>query len=178
VGRETYFKINFNPLLNTIESETTADSITLSGRIDRIDADDSENLVIIDYKSSLQTKHTLGRWLSERNLQLLLYAWVIENQWIPEIKGQVAGLFYLSVKDFQRKGFRDNENIVHLYSPGGQNKNANTTAAKQDLLNQFHSLFTEATLQIQAGDFNPKPMDKKNCPNCEYQKLCRAPHLI
>jgi len=178
IGRETYFKINYNPTFKSIEYELSPNSLIISGRIDRIDSDDSNHLVVIDYKSSLQTKHTLGRWISERNLQLLLYAWVIEKEWIPEIKGSVSGLFYLSVKNFQRKGFRDNDSIINLYPPVGQNKKANTAEAKHDLLNQFDQIFTEAALQIQAGDFKPLPMDKKSCPHCEYKKLCRAPHLI
>ncbi len=172
VAREMPFNVQFS------------DKIVLSGRIDRIDGDMKGHLAVVDYKSSHSEWHLSTKWIERKKLQLLMYGYLIEKYQILEGQGlqrdsKIAGLYYLSAKDFTRKGLGVIGDIEKICNPPRKRKNSNNGREDLEKLYQdFEDLLNGSSSSIFEGHFEPKPLKSETCIDCEYKKLCRVNHSI
>lgn len=178
VGREASFKFYFNPETLEFSDEEKADFFRVSGKIDRIDANvDARQLLVIDYKSSAGGIYAHGSWFKNKTLQLLFYLWVIEHKLIPDIDGEVIGLFYYIFRDFTRKGFCIEDFAGSLYPAPKRRDSTATLETREQYKAEFQSIFVNTLKEIRKGKVNPEPEDKKICADCKWRRQCRAPHL-
>jgi ATP-dependent helicase/nuclease subunit B len=179
IAAEKYFEFYFNPQSGEIQREATAGTLKFSGKIDRIDQHRGQkNFVVIDYKSSAAAYKNHASWFENIELQLLFYMWALEKEMLAEIAGDVVGAFYYSFKDFSRgKGLQIEDHAGPLFPPAGRRGVKATADDKSDLLAKFEVLILDVVGQIQRGEFAPRPFDPKICQTCEWNVLCRAPHL-
>lgn len=177
LGREKRFEFYLDPQTEEISKEAKENCFRISGQIDRVDGDDSNHLVIIDYKSSTGGISAHGSWLKNQELQLLFYMWVIEKGLIEELGGEVIGLFYYVFRNFERKGFKIEDLAGGLY-PASKRKDKNATfEAKEKYLTEFSQILMSTLDRIKKGESHARPSDFKTCIACEWRRQCRAPHL-
>ncbi|NUN04275.1 MAG: PD-(D/E)XK nuclease family protein [Bdellovibrio sp.] len=177
LGRETRFEFYIDTQTQIISKDAHDGAFRISGQIDRIDGDDANHFVIIDYKSSAGNISAHGSWLKNRELQLLFYMWVLEKGLLENINGEVIGLFYYVFRNFERKGFRVEDLAGSLY-PAAKRKDKNATfEAKERYLGEFTTILMGTLDRIKAGECQAHPADFKTCTTCEWRRQCRAPHL-
>lgn len=177
LGREKRFEFYLDPQTEEIFREPKENTFRISGQIDRIDGDDSNHLLVIDYKSSAGGISAHGSWLKNQELQLLFYMWVIEKGLIEDLGGEVIGLFYYVFRNFERKGFKIEDLAGGLY-PASKRKDKNATfEAKEKYLTEFSQILMSTLDRIKKGESQARPADFKTCISCEWRRQCRAPHL-
>lgn len=177
VGREKRFEFYLDPKTEEISREPKENCFRISGQIDRIDSDGSDQLVILDYKSSVGGISAHGSWLKNQELQLLFYMWVIEKGLIEDFGGEVIGLFYYVFRNFERKGFKIEELAGGLYPPSKRKDKNATFEAKEKYLTEFSQILMGTLERIKTGEVHARPADHKTCISCEWRRQCRAPHL-
>ncbi|RYZ62564.1 MAG: PD-(D/E)XK nuclease family protein, partial [Proteobacteria bacterium] len=179
IAAEKSFEFHFDPTNGAIHREPQEGTIKFSGRVDRIDQYEGQQFyVVIDYKSSVADYKSHGAWFENVELQLLFYMWALEKEMLSEISGEVMGAFYYSFKDFNRsKGLLIEEYAGPMFASAGRKGSKATTEQKGELLAQFEKLLSEVIAKIQAGEIAPRPYKVTMCANCEWNVLCRAPHL-
>lgn len=177
LGREKRFEFYLNPQTEEIFREPQENCFRISGQIDRIDGDDQNHLVVLDYKSSAGGISAHGSWLQKRELQLLFYMWVIEKGLLQDIGGEVIGLFYYVFRSFERKGFKIEDLAGTLYSVGKRKDKSATYESKEKYLTEFSQLLMGTLDRIKRGECQASPADFKTCTSCEWRRQCRAPHL-
>ena len=191
----SYFEKNFGLGYNFTALPLT-DSISLKGKIDRIDIFEN-HFRIIDYKSG-NPDANLQELYYGKKLQLFLYALAVTNA----TNKQLSGIFYLPIKNVVEKSSND-ENIykllgfytddlnlakaydknlttnrksefvnMNLTSDGNLSKRSNkvlTSAEMNNLLNYAKNISINALRQIEKGKFNPSPIkfDSKH-NSCTY----------
>ena len=179
IAAEKAFEFHFHPQSGAIHKEAQDGTIKFSGKIDRIDRYHGQQyFVVVDYKSSVADYKNHGSWFENVELQLLFYMWALEREMLSEISGEVMGAFYYSFKDFNRnKGLLIEEYAGPMFSSAGRRGSKATTEEKSELLAQFEKTLTEVIAKIQKGEIAPNPYKVSMCANCEWNVLCRAPHL-
>lgn len=179
IAAEKDFVFFFDPQNGNMFLDSRPGTLKFSGKIDRIDKHRENNqLVVVDYKSSASAYKNHSAWLQNIELQLLFYMWAIEKEVVSDINGNVVGAFYYSFKDFSRsKGLQIEEHSGSLFHPAGRKGVKATSDDKRELLDNFEKLLYQVIFEIQRGEFAPHPFDEKICQYCEWNGLCRAPHL-
>lgn len=147
-----------------------------SGVIDRVDQAGDE-VVILDYKSSVLNKKSAAKWIEDDQLQLPIYIEAVESGLTDLAQVSVRGAFYYDAKDFKRdKGLKiigDNELL-----PDKRSKSSDLTAEEWlKLSGALHNRLQEVIDKIRDGEFAPAPKDIDDCAKCQWRSLCRAPHL-
>lgn len=143
------------------------------GKIDRIDSD-GKSLVLLDYKSSSYKTNSWSKWLSENELQLAIYTWVLEEFLFQQ---DVVAAFYYVLKNMDRStGFKLKDIDCQLYDVQ-RKKSQISKEEKAQLMSSLKSLIEQSLQQIKQGNFTPDPSDSEICNDCQWRKLCRAPHL-
>ena len=143
---------------------------TVTGRIDRIDVDGKQALVI-DYKSGSQTL-SVQDVSEKKTIQLPLYAFVIEQQ----LGLQVFGMQIVSLKKQERTGIYDAARI-EAYFPSFKKKRKGMMDAVdiQHIIAAVPETVTSIIQAIQQGIF-PKKSDE--CAGfryqCDYYDICRC----
>jgi ATP-dependent helicase/nuclease subunit B len=147
--------------------------IPFRGFIDRIDTNGENQFVIIDYKSTGSKLTQYGSWLKNGKIQLALYSLaIIEGALDGEAKDVVAA-FYFVIKGLDRtKGFVINEADPDFLSSKKMDRHA-----LEDLLSETKIKVGEMLADIIAGKMQPKPHDENICETCDWNKICRYPHL-
>lgn len=177
LGRELAFECFWNIEMAAPQQEPTG--ITISGRLDRVDADSQGRYSLIDYKASANGLKNWQSWLSSNQVQLALYAQLLELGLMGLEKGSVVSANYFVVKDSDRHlGFHVKELGSELYSSEDKHRNFIDAADKEELYKQLRLNIQDALTKILNGEFNPQPKNEKiSCPSCTWRTLCRAPHL-
>ena len=156
----------------------TEGDILFKGRIDRLDYDPStQSYFIRDYKNSVNQINHIDKWMSKREMQLLLYALVLEKGLIKELpEGKVRVLDYYSYRNLNHKGYVEKgspfERIFGRRWKGKKDRKV-LEEAFQWLKGEVHNILNA----IERGKFSPEPSDKKICERCSWRTWCRAPHL-
>lgn len=179
VGRELKVEGYFDPSTGKFKkSKDNEEDILFKGKVDRVDMDASGNAIIIDYKSSDSSLYSFGYWISTGFLQVPIYAAMIEAGLSDLGPAPVVGGFYLNLKTMDRSyGFRRTEFAGTLFDLTGK---AQGQVDEPEWKKFNQDLFEKLTLmveQIKAGHFYANPRNPKECPQCQWKRLCRAPHL-
>ncbi|MGE4130869.1 MAG: PD-(D/E)XK nuclease family protein [Bdellovibrionales bacterium] len=149
-----------------------------SGRIDRLDQDQSERLAVIDYKASKNGLNNWASWLKTGKWQLPFYAMAVEAGLIEGIGGPVVAANYYVVKDRDRtKGFYLGDPGAELYDGEKNRRNYLNSADKEMLFSLLAQQVSQTLRAIEEGQLNPGPDDLKICDRCNWRRQCRAPHL-
>ncbi len=164
----TYFEWDFGrgdtqPLVIS-DGKTQVD---VSGRIDRIDVDESGALFsVIDYKTGNLPSTTA--LTSGKSLQLILYAMAAEKFLPGNIKP--ASAYLLGLKENKKAGFS-------LLGAGEEALAGRTGKMTQDAWEELKKTATTKVLEIaqrvSQGDFDPTPEDQM-CRSCDYRMICHA----
>lgn len=178
IVREGRFEFFLDPHEGRASATADEKFYRLSGQIDRIDRDQDGRLALIDYKSSSSSAYGASSWIPEGHIQLLLYMWVVEQGLIPGAQGEVIGLFYYIIKNFDRKkGFCLDEAAGTLFDPPKRKRKNQDQQTKEFYLRQLMDLLRQSVQRISSGEIHPQPRDIEDCKKCEWRRLCRAPHL-
>ena len=148
-------------------------------KIDRIDRNDKNQYVLIDYKSTGGSLTNYGSWIANSKIQLLIYALAIENNWTELPPGDVVGAFYFNIKDWDRtKGFGIEGVEAELYPEEKAKRNILKPEAYKALMEDLDVLLSEKIQLISEGRLWPEPEKPEIiCERCDWRTLCRAPHL-
>ncbi|MGE0762741.1 MAG: PD-(D/E)XK nuclease family protein [Bdellovibrionales bacterium] len=178
VARELPFKAAWSIEKRQVVAgqQTSPGDLTFSGRIDRVDSDGQE-YVVLDYKSSLVGTHSATNWAEKDSFQLALYSEVVENGFSELPARPVRGAFYYSAKDFERqKGLQVNGENSLLPAKGRRNSGV-SEEQKREIFNQVRQRIAEILQKANQGLFQPQPKKPTQCFDCQWRNLCRAPHL-
>lgn len=179
---EAEWKIWFSPEQGSFLTTATPGSVELRGRVDRLETDGQGHFVVIDYKASRSGLHHHTAWLEQNELQLLFYMWALEKGGLPEIQGEVIGAFYYTYKNFQRDlGFQIEAKAGTLFPSAERKKSLKAEPAdKEKLFTALEQKIAEVVERTRKGDWAPRPLPEKQrqlCERCNWNGLCRAPHL-
>ena len=148
--------------------------ISFKGYVDRIDCDGKGQFAVIDYKTSGADLVQFGSWLKKGQFQLLLYSLALADGVFDNKPKDVVAAFYFILKTVDRtKGFfSDKASLDFLPS-----KRRVPDSKIKNLFSETRELVGNLLRDIQKGKFYPNPRDYKTCENCQWNKICRAPHL-
>lgn len=152
-----------------------------SFRIDRIDVHRQKKYAVIyDYKSSAFQVSNFGNWLSENQLQMLLYLMALELN--PPADGDavpVKGALYYQYKTFDlKKGLIEEEVALGDFGMTKRNRSLIDAEKLAALRAEFAGRVGGLLKQLDEYRFNTAPEDPEICQTCDWRKLCRAPHLM
>ncbi len=143
------------------------------GYIDRIDYNGKDQFAVIDYKTSETDLVQFGSWLRKGQLQLVLYSLaLIDGALDNEPKNVVAAFYFILKKTDRSKGFFSDKASAD-FLPSKKNSDPKI----ENLFSDTRELIGEILKNLKQGKFQPKPKDYKICENCQWNKICRAPHL-
>lgn len=159
------------------------DFLTLRGRIDRIDLDvKSQSYLIYDYKRSDSSYlNYADKWISEKEYQLLVYVMALIQEGISA--QQIKGALYYFYQKFQiYKGgyWQDADSADSTCFAHQIDFKKKTTQSPQDLIQLIQKFEEELKVllaQISEQKFWAIPKNTDDCADCDWRKLCRAPHL-
>lgn len=130
--------------------EVGGETFQFTGRLDRVDVNaDRSEARLVDYKSSVGSI-SKGDIKEGRNIQLTLYAMVLESLLLED--GKCAETQYLKVGSLEKKGTVDKD--------------------KSDTWTNARVALEKSIRGIQAGVFYPKAHEKA-CKYCPENKVCR-----
>lgn len=160
------------------ETEETENAVAFKGYIDRIDIDKSNHVVTLDYKSSAADIRQYNSWLEKNQLQLALYSMAVQKGLTALGPKDVVGSFYYVGRTFDRSyGFRQVDGGEHLLDLDKAGKNKITSAEKSEFFEAVKQKVKVVIEGLEKGEFNPKPFEPDKCLRCQWNQLCRAPHL-
>ncbi len=150
----------------------------IKGRIDRIDEDKENRLVLIDYKLSAGDYKNHPKWIEKNQLQLALYMLALEENVIDGLEAkEVVGAFYYVLKNMDRNRGMKVEQAAGTLFDLDRKGNRISEEKKAELLKSVKQVIQEVIGNIQAGRFEPVPLEPEKCGECSWKNLCRAPHL-
>ncbi|MGE3760238.1 MAG: PD-(D/E)XK nuclease family protein, partial [Pseudobdellovibrionaceae bacterium] len=180
VGREVSFRGFLDPDGNW-HVEPGPGTTEFTGKIDRIDEDGNKRKAVIDYKSSQFGITPFQNWFKDRALQLALYTMIVETGLAEGLeRSQVIAALYFNFRNFDRDlGFKIVDAVGSLYDLEGKRKRAHhiSEAERESEFAKLKTLIVEAVQNIKKGQFQPVPLDEKQCEYCNWSGLCRSPHL-
>lgn len=163
---EFYYGLNSKSFFKDQPSEPF---YKISGRIDRLDIYDSNNGVLIDYKSSLKSEHILKNWFSKSNFQLFLYVLGVQVVYNINIAG---ALFNEFPRSKNHRGYVNEENI-NLISAVYKYKDKDCEWKASTLFEEGLPLLQNFFENIQQNKFQVKPLTDSACNYCEWTSVCR-----
>jgi ATP-dependent helicase/DNAse subunit B len=126
------------------------DSLTISGKIDRLDVAADDTAYVVDYKYS-SAQNTKGRRDNKNLLQAPLYLLAVEKFFGLK----AAGMYYIGLKGgFQPAGWEASE-------------------LEPDWLDQARTRTLAIVEQIRAGHVDVAPSDRDKCRFCDCADVCR-----
>ena len=160
------------------EFSINIDDITINGRIDRIDLDvSSGESLIYDYKRSGSASMSSHKnWLSKKEYQMLFYLLAVIEQ--TANAEQVRGaIYYFYQKLETNKGIikMGNEKFEAVVNPT-KSMSLNSDDFNQ-LISDFKTILSDIFVKLKKSEFSANPYDKSICTDCDWRRLCRAPHL-
>ena len=200
IGCEVQYDLRWN--FKTAGLNTEGD-IEITGIIDRVELDESNNTYfIIDYKSKFPSGKAAPNWKQQNNFQMGMYMLALEKGFTAHpahparaaeqasdlIKKNkinlvlparsVAQALYLNYKDFSWAGFAlktDNRSEQLLNS--SRSRSLTSQEKKSSILEAINQRINELITQIQSGCFPAKPFKESLCSTCRWRSVCRAAHL-
>lgn len=162
-----------NILEKDVEYKT--DSLTITGRIDRLDIY-SKDVIVYDYKSSSSHINYGLNWISKKEYQMLFYLLTLQSVFPDK---NIEGALYLVYKDMTvSKGLiRDGFKLLQQIFTSELNKSVVEGEEFQRMLDDFKDVLKNIDEKIQQGLYAAKPYDDKVCSQCFWNKICRAEHL-
>lgn len=150
------------------------------GYIDRIDSDEKDNCIIVDYKSSASSAKNFNSWLSSDMFQMALYSQALDFGFTRVgKKNTVAALYHVAKNMEKKKGFKLKDYQGELYEINSREKSGIKTEDLQKLFAETNNTVNELVQKISQGNFRPEPKEKDNqCTSCQWSYLCRAQHLL
>ncbi len=162
--KEIKYETYFLPEKKSFSKTQYADAVLVYGKIDRIDSVNSATTRVIDYKRSGTHTH-YNNWFKNGYLQLILYSIVTNEGFIPGASKVVSEAFYFILKDLKFRGF---------FLDQKSNKRGKISRADLDkLYEDFKDRLKDIITNIQQANFDPNPMEPKNCHKCYLNKSCR-----
>ncbi len=154
-----------------------SNGLTIKGRIDRVDQSIQEKYYLIyDYKSSAGKITNYKKWMSEYEFQLLVYTLALETVYADQIP--VKGALYYLYKSFDlSKGFVHTDVGMQHFGLSKNNGSLSDDQTNQDLKVEFINFIASVFETLQKGLFKAQPFKTDICNDCDWRKLCRAPHL-
>ncbi|OFZ31514.1 MAG: hypothetical protein A2622_02720 [Bdellovibrionales bacterium RIFCSPHIGHO2_01_FULL_40_29] len=176
VATEKSFEMYFDPELKEFITNSRPGLIKVRGRIDRIDKD-AQGIIVYDYKSSTSDLKNYPDWIDAGEFQLLLYLIACEKVLYPG-ESVIASVYYDYRKFETSKGLM-NESFQNTYFESSRKKKSLCSAEKMaELLEKFNITLETIFKRLERFDFSVDPVDQKECLNCNWSKVCRAPHLM
>ncbi len=177
IARELEFEIYFDPVNLSISTDSSR-GILIRGSIDRVDEDSAGRVVIIDYKARTESLSSWNKWIENANLQLGFYADVVASGLTSLGAREVVGAFYMGLRDFERgKGFARADSDGVLFNIGRKKFGLDGDQQSQ-LFSEIRKTMASTIGGMELGRFAPSPRDKEICPDCRWNQLCRAVHLL
>ncbi len=155
---------------------SNSEEVELSAKIDRIDADENGNFIIVDYKTG---KYPLPKMNIEQDIfQLPVYAVMAQQAFSGKdpALGKPIGLAYYDLKGTTGGGARD----VVLYNKEARNDHPSSKPKAspkgseefKEILKQSMNKARGAIEGILAGNFSSTPQDKNKCRYCPNETMC------
>jgi ATP-dependent helicase/DNAse subunit B len=142
------------------------DDLRLRGRIDRVDRN-RDQAVVIDYKGR-SSQVAWGKWVEQRNIQAALYSLAYAKLFEGV---EVVGAFYQPIGGSSgAAGFALEEANVSAV------KAASTISPAEldELLEQVRLQAIEAARSIRAGEIEPRPTSCTREGTCAHPAICRS----
>ncbi len=136
--------------------------VRVSGRVDRCDFGPADEVLVIDFKYSgdSRLKSILDRYAEDRGLQVDLYLLALSDRYTP------AGMFYWCL--------RGRRQPLHGWYAGlsGWLGEDMTAGALREALENARQRAQQAAAGILAGDIHPQP-EEESCASCACFDICR-----
>lgn len=157
-----------------------AETVELSAKIDRIDADENGNIVIVDYKTGKYPQPKMN--IDQDIFQLPVYAVMAQQALSSSGKHRDSpllkpiGLAYYDLAGKSGAGARD----VVLFDTEARNDHPSSRPKASPkrfeefdaILKQSMEKAVKAVEGILAGDFSPVPQDENKCRYCPNEMMC------
>ena len=158
-------ELKFGPGESLPEADI-GDGLLLRGRIDRIDQD-GDDVLVIDYKGR-SSQPAWGSWTEHRNLQAALYAMAYAQLFES---AEVVGAVYQPIGGTpEAAGFALEESGV----VGATAKSAISEEDRLTLLEQVRQQAVDAAEGIRAGKIAPTPASCTKEGTCAHPAICRS----
>lgn len=141
-------------------------SVSVRGRIDRIDQHPDGAYVLYDYKTG--TPPTIAHLLEGRDVQIAAYLLASETL-LPQ--GRNVGAAYYMVSGSARRGVFHADYHKQLCVRKGKNILAAEEFAQQQ--DKFREILAELVTSILEGAFPIEPASTSICRYCPFQGICR-----
>lgn len=164
------FKLNFEEL-------------TVTGRVDRIDVNPRGEALVYDYKNSNSDKTNFGvNWIDKKEYQLLFYLLAVENTLKSEADSSQhlkdVGAYYFFYKTMMvSKGLLNKDLSSVFQNTVPVNKSLATGETYEELKNNFKTIMLAIKERMKEGNYSAVPFNEKICSDCQWNQMCRAPHL-
>lgn len=189
LASEVGFEFFFDPKTDSLSKEATgAESVKVTGRIDRIDGlkNDSGDVALVDYKLSSSRLKGWGSWLEDGDLQMSLYSLAVENKFLTGEaldhveKPESVAAYYMVPRDKERtKGYFLKEKGSELFiEPSKRSRSWLSQEKKSELYKGAVGVMKEVVQDIRDSKLSPSPRNFDLCETCRWRNLCRAEHLI
>ncbi len=155
-------------------SENGNDRVKFTGVIDRVDKNVDDQYILTDYKFSEFPVKKVNTWVSDDEVQLLIYHLAFENGLCAGVRGSVVSSGYYFVKQIERQVglFLDVESLKP-YRKQIKGKFLLSIDEFTKIKDEFNTSLKETLAFIKSGDFTPNPKDLTLCSNCDWRKVCR-----
>ncbi len=159
------------------ENEATEKGYPITGQIDRVDGNENNQYVILDYKSSARDVTGIDYWVRGDHFQLALYSQALETGCTELAPGEVRGAFYYVAKDMERTRGMHVTGENNLLPEKGRRNTAVDREKRDKVLALLNTRIGDLVFKIRDGEFAPNPKTIELCEKCAWRNQCRAPHL-